>query len=567
MSPALERLRQRTDPVPSRAAPRASAHVVLAVPAAAASSTTEAAPITEVEPVATGRRTNGPGRSVAGVSEVKRADPIVRTSISYWFAAAVALVLGLLRTKVTAVAVGPHGLGIISQLNNVALVLGAVSVLGVPVFGARALAHARARQDRVGERSVMRFILTAPLLCAVVLVALAMLCRQQIGSVVVGSQAYSLGLLLALLSVPFNIGFTALQTLQQGRDNASRFNRTVIVAAVVNLLIVVPLVLLGGFRGAELAIAATSIVLFAVAARAAPGDLRHISPRRLRLGSSERSLLRAGAAIVVLGTLLLAVEIALRSRLGSLHGFAAVGLYQPASLLSTQLFLQFVLGITLFLTTKLSASFAVGDDRAVRSTISAALRLALLVGAPLMLLCLGGRSLVVAILFTARFHGGQQAIALQMPGEFLRMISFVLGTVLVSAGRVRSWVAVSLLPLLLQIGLGWLLIPRVGLDALPVSFTVSYGMTTATVLLVTGRVPALRAGRREIRLMFALALIFAIALASTAISSALPAIFVCAVAVAIPLLCSTHTERRIVRDRLMRAIRGTTRPRIRVRGV
>jgi O-antigen/teichoic acid export membrane protein len=486
-------------------------------------------------------------------SAAQRADPVVGSSIRYWLAAAIALAFGLARTKVTAVEVGPHGLGIVSQLNNVALVLGAVSVLGIPIFGARALSRARAQQDRQTERMVTRFILTAPLLCAAVLVLLALLFRRQLGGAVVGSTSYELGLWLALLSVPFNIGFTALQTLQQGRDAASRFNRTVVVAAIVNLLVVVPLVVIGGFRGAELAMLVTSVVLFAVAARAAPGDLRQISLRGFRLGAGERGLLRAGVASVILG-----IETALRSRLGHLHGFSAVGLYQPASLLSTQLFLQFDLGITLFLTTKLSASFALGDDRAVRSSITSALRLGLLVGTPLMLLCVGGRSLIITTLFTGDFHGGQQATALQMGGEFLRMISFVLGTVLISAGRVRAWFAVNLLPLLVQLGVGWILLPHMGVDALPVSFLLAYGLAAVTIMLVTARLPVLRPGRRETLIAVACAGMLAIAITGVAISSSvLLDVCVCAAAVAIPAFCSTQSERRMARNKIMQATRAS----------
>jgi antigen flippase len=490
-------------------------------------------------------------------SSANRTDPIVGSSVRYWIAAAIALVFGLLRTKVTAVAVGPHGLGIVSQLNNAALVLGAVSVLGIPIFGARALARARAQQDHEAERSVTRFILAAPLLCAIVLVLFALLFRQQLGAAVVGSTSYSLGLLLALLSVPFNIAFTALQTLQQGRDNAFRFNRTVVLAASINLIVVVPLVLIWGFRGAEFAMLATSVVLFAVAARSAPSDLRRFSLRGLRLGATERALLRAGIASVILGTLILGVETALRSRLGHLHGFRAVGLYQPASLLSTQMFLQFDLGITLFLTTKLSGSFALEDDRAVRSSISTALRLGLLVGTPLMLLCVGGRSAIVAILFTDSFHGGQQAIALQMGGEFLRMIAFVLGTVLISAGRVRAWFAVNLLPLLLQLGAGWILLPHMGIDALPVSFILAYGSTTVTIMLVTARDPVLRPSLREMRMTIACTGALAIAIAGVVISPATPLdLCVCVVGLAIPPLCSTPAERRIVHKKVMQATRA-----------
>jgi PST family polysaccharide transporter len=493
-----------------------------------------------------------------GASMAKRTDPIVGSSVRYWFAAAIALAFGLLRTKVTAVAVGPHGLGIVSQLNNVALVLGAVSVLGVPLFGARALARARAQQDREAERMVTRFILTVPLLCAAVLVLLALLFRQQLGTAVVGSKSYSFGLSLALSSVLFNIGFTSLQTLQQGRDAAARFNRTVVVAAIVNVIVVVPLVVIGGFPGAELAMLATSVVLFAVAARSAPGDLRQISLRGLRLGVAERALLRAGIASVILGALVLSVETALKARLGHLHGFGAVGLYQPASLLSTQLFLQFDLGITLFLTTKLSASLALGDNHAVQSSISSALRLGLLVGTPLMLLCVGGRSVIVATLFTGSFHAGQQAIALQMGGEFLRMITFVLGTVLISAGHVRAWFAVNLLPLLLQLGAGWILLPHMGVNALPVSFILAYGLTTVTIMLVTTRLPVLKPSRRETRMVIACAGVLAIAIAGVTISStALLDACICAIGVAIPALCSTPTERRIARDRIMQATRAS----------
>jgi PST family polysaccharide transporter len=501
---------------------------------------------------------DGDGDGDGGASSIQRAHPIVGSSIRYWFAAAIALAFGLLRTKVTAVAVGPHGLGIVSQLNNVALVLGAVSVLGVPLFGARALARARAQQDRQAEQMVTRFILTAPLLCAIGLVLFALLFRQQLSAAVVGSKAYTLGLLLALLSVPFNIGFTSLQTLQQGRDAAARFNRTVVIAAIINLIIVVPLVAIGGFRGAELAMLVTSVVLFVVAARSAPADLRQISPRGLRLGTAERALLRAGVASVILGTLVLGVETTLRSHLGHLHGFGAVGLYQPASLLSTQLFLQFDLGIMLFLTTKLSASFALVDNHAIRSSISSALRLGLLLGTPLMLFCVGGRSVIIATLFTDRFHGGQQTIALQMGGEFLRMISFVLSIVLISTGRVRAWFAVSLLPLLLQLGAGWMLIPHMGVNALPVSFILAYGLTTVTIMLVTARLPVLRPSRRETWMTIACAGVLTIAIAGAVISpAALLDVCICAIGVAIPVFCSTSSERRFIRERIMQAARAS----------
>lgn len=173
--------------------------------------------------------------------------------------------------------------------------------------------------------------------------------------------------------------------------------------------------------------------------------------------------------------------------------------------------------------------------------------------------------MIVATLFTGSFHGGQQAIALQMGGEFLRMISFVLGTALISAGRVRAWFAVNLLPLLLQLAVGWLLLPHMGIDALPVSFILAYGLTTVTVMLVLARLPVLRPSAREVRMTGACAAVLAIAIAGVVISSTvwLDAC-VCAIAVAIPAICSTPAERRIFREKLVQATRVSG---LRLRGI
>jgi hypothetical protein len=175
-----------------------------------------------------------------------------------------------------------------------------------------------------------------------------------------------------------------------------------------------------------------------------------------------------------------------------------------------------------------------------------------------MLLCIGARSIIIATLFSGLFHGGQQAIALQMGGEFLRMVSFVLGTVLISAGRVRAWFAVNLLPLLLQLGSGWLLLRHMGVDALPVAFILAYGLTTVTIMLVTIRLPILKPSRRETRIIVGCAGVLAIAIASTIISpSALFNVLICATGVAIPVLCSTPAERLIAREHITQATRAS----------
>jgi len=96
---------------------------------------------------------------IRNVSSLERSGGLFAASGSYGGAALGAAVVGALRSKVTAEAVGPAGVGVLTQLNLAAVLAGALCSAGLGNVGVKVLSEARARGDHDQERRLLSLVM------------------------------------------------------------------------------------------------------------------------------------------------------------------------------------------------------------------------------------------------------------------------------------------------------------------------------------------------------------------------------------------------------------------------
>ena len=481
----------------------------------------------------------------------RRPDGLLRAGALLSSTALLSAGIGLIRSKIIALAAGPSGVGILAQMNQVAALVGAFCSLGLGVVAVTLIAQARERGDLEQERRIIALLLGLPVLLSVLLLLPASLFLSQAAGLLLGDSGLRLELLIALVSVPFNVLSIASAGVLLGWGRGGALSGLTLAGAVLGTVFTVGLVVAGGTEAVAWTVLATSVAPIIALAALQPRVLGHLSLRMVP-DDRYRALLRAPAAGMLINqALLFGSETVTRAIVLRNLGAGANGLFQPVSLLRTQLLTPLVAGIAAMLLPSLSRLIAGGRLEAARAELRLAWRVILLFIVPVCLLLVGLRKLYIFIAFSSEFLPGAHLVLLQMPGEVLMAVGLVLNAALLPAGRSRWYVGINIAAPLVQVGTSVALLPGLGLPALIVGFTAANAVTLA----LQWRALAGTGLRPDGHLWMALVGVLVVSAAALAVHllGTVGEVAACAAAVAWPFLVSSHQERteavRRVRNR------------------
>jgi PST family polysaccharide transporter len=473
------------------------------------------------------------------------APDLITSSFTYWVAAGIAFMCSLIRGKVTAVHLGPAGIGLISQLNSISILIGSLSTLGLGNATVKLIARARAAADDHQFRRLATFVVVTPVLASTIFVAAGMVMAHQAAAALLGSAASASYIAIATLSVPFNLAAGGIQVVLQGMERMIRLSSASIIATLLNTGAVIGLVAAFGLAGGVTGVLATSVIALTVLLVRERWIIGRLTARWHPGRAAVREMVRYGTASVVLVILGAATDTFLRGATIARLGLTANGVYQPVIMLSSQVFLQIQTGIAMFLLPALSRAVAQGGAEAARGQLDRALRLAVITTVAVSLCLIAGRTPMLHVLFTGDFLPAADLIPLQLIGELFRACAYVMGAVLLPAGRLRAWLTIGVLTLGAQLVLGLALLPVVGLRALPIAFTVSWALNL--VANVTALRPFIRVAPKRptvISTFVGMTLLTSISLATVATKSGLLDAVTALAAVAWVLFVVSKAERK-----------------------
>jgi antigen flippase len=381
--------------------------------------------------------------------------------------------IGMIRTKVMALLLGPGGFGLFGVYGSVATMAQTVAGMGVNSSGVRQIAEAAGSGDlrRIAETSqvLRRVSFVLGLVGALLMVVLA----RPVAVITFGNSAHTAaiaGLSGVVLLMLISAGQSArIQGLRRIRELA----KVSVVSALGGTLLSIPLVYFLRERGvipALIAVAATTLAASWWYSRQIP--LKSVSVSSVDLRRESAALLKLGFAFMSSGLMTMGVAYVVRITVLRKVGMEATGLYQSAWTLGG-LYVAFILqamGADFY--PRLTACIA--NREAANRLVNEQVEIGLLLAGPGVLATLTCAPLAIALFYSSRFLPAVEILRWICLGTLLQVVTWPMGYIIVAKARQSlffwceaAWAAVSL-------ALAWVCISAFGLKGAGIAFFGSY---------------------------------------------------------------------------------------------
>ncbi len=395
--------------------------------------------------------------------------------------------IGLVRTKIAAVLLGPAGVGLIGLFNNLIGTASTLAGLGFSTVGTRQIAEASGRGDHVAMGAARRALLWGTLILALIGGAAVFGFRRSLATYVLDdSRLFArvgwLGIGVALTVVAGSQG-----ALLNGMRRIGDIARVRVYSAVLSTVVGCAAIVLWG----EAAIitfvlaAPTGSFLFGrlfvarlPAIQAPPSELK-------ALCSQWRVLSRLGAAFMLAGLVANAGQLVVRSLVQRELGAAQLGHFQAAWAISMT-----YLGLIL---SAMGTDYyprlteAIHEPREANRMVNEQTEVALLLAAPILLAMLGLAPWVIELLYSSRFSEAASILRWHVLGDLLKIASWPLGFVILAAGDGRTYLLSELTAMVAFVALVKLGLPLFGIVVTGAAFVCMYFLYLPLVYVLARR--------------------------------------------------------------------------------
>lgn len=462
------------------------------------------------------------------------------------------IILGIVRTKVMAVLLGPAGVGLAGVYASIASLATVAAGMGLNGSGVRQIAQASSTGDeeRVGRttQALRRTALVLGLVGACCVAGFAPL----IARITFGDTGRSSSIALLGFAVAFGAVSAGQMALIQGLRRISDLAKLNILGALVGTLVGLPVIWIFRERGIIpllILVPAAGLVFSWWFARQVPIPAVRLTARQTV--DESRALL--GLGITFMTSALLTAAVAYMTRLLILRqlGLGAAGQYTAAFTLSG-IYAGFILQA-------MGADFyprltAVADNHdQVNALVNEQAEVALLVALPGALATLAFAPWVVKAFYAADFLPAVIVLQWQVLGVLGRVISWPIGFILLAKGRSALFLISEVFAATLHVLLILALVPQFGLEGAGIAFAALYVFVTLFVLFLATRLTGFRWNTLNRRIIVAsVLLVFILFVLSTKIQTSAGVIVGGLISIAVAAISAKMLLRRVPPERLGR---------------
>jgi len=398
-------------------------------------------------------------------------------------ATAGSIVIGLVRTKIFALLIGPLGIGLLGLLQAIQTTAATIAQAGLQVSGVRQVAAAENEEQAALARAAI-WTLTWPL--ALTGGLLLWLLREPVARLVTGSsdEAGQIGLLgiavwltvIAASQLAVLQGYRRIGDLARARLWGAFFGAAAGIALVWWLRE-------DGVVWALIAASLASILVAHVYGRTLP-RWSWRSVRTARLAPEWSALIRLGLAITISGLVGTAAQVAARALIVRESGLDAAGLFQAAWGVSAT-------NLTLLLGAMSADYFprmsAVAGDPAKEAPLAEQqLAVALLIAGPLLIALSTGSEIALHLLYSSEFTGAARLLQWQLLGDALRLVGWAFAMILLARRDMLFYMAGEIGFAVVYLVLIGALQGRMGIEAAGLAYFCSYLVYSAYAAAVCG---------------------------------------------------------------------------------
>jgi enterobacterial common antigen flippase len=410
--------------------------------------------------------------------EAKRSSyaEILRSTTLIGGSALVNVAIGIVRTKVMAVLLGPAGFGLLGVYSAIADMARSLAGMGLQSSGVRQIAQAVGANDaaQLARTAVVlrRTVMALGMFGALMLVLFA----RPISTLTFGHQGHdghADAVALLSLAVFFRLIADGQGALIQGMRRISDLAKISIGGALFGTLASIPLV----YYWREDGVVPSLVAVAAVSALMSWHYSRKVVIEPCTwVGSQFKqealALLKLGAAFMASGLLMMGAAFVVRLIVLQQEGMAAAGLYQAAWTLGG-LYVGFVLQA-------MGTDFyprlvgVIGEHANANQLVNEQAQVSLLLAGPGVIATLTFAAAVIAVLYTAEFKAALDALRWICLGMALRVITWPMGYIVVAKNRQVLFFGAELAWTVVNVGLSWWCVRAFGLAGAGIAFFGSY---------------------------------------------------------------------------------------------
>ena len=399
-------------------------------------------------------------------------------------ASVINILMGLVRTKIIAILLGPTGIGLVSLYTGLMSTATAVASMGIGTTGTRQIAEAHSKEDERALAVVRRAMFWGALLLASAGALVVFALRDVLAVKVLGGAVHSTIVGWLALGVALSVASASQGALIQGMRRIGDMARLSVIGSLLNTILGVALLWQWGQAGLVACVLVGPLMSFL---------LGHWYVSRLPKLSSDaiamqeianqwQTFLRLGVPFMGAGLVGALVQLWIRIELGNTLGAESLGYFQAASTISMQ-YIGFVLAA-------MGADYyprltgVIHDKKAASCLVNEQTEIALLLSAPVFIAMIGLTPWVIHLLYSSAFALAVEVLRWQILGDVLKVASWPLGFVILAAGAGKTFFWVETLMVLLMGGLISGFSSSVGLQITGIAFLVSYAVFLPIVYLL-----------------------------------------------------------------------------------
>jgi enterobacterial common antigen flippase len=418
------------------------------------------------------------------------------------------VLVGIVRTKILALLLGPAGVGLLGALSSLLDLCRAASDVGVTRSGVRQIADASATDpQRMGQVAFVLRRLT--LLLGVAGACALLLFSGPLTVMTFGDDRHSTAVQILAVALFFSLVSDGNSALLQGLRRIDDLAKMGIVGTVLGAMASIGLILLYREQGVALALASIALISALLSwrfSRRAGVAVARVESAAFR--ATAVSMLRLGLAFMFSGVVVVAASYAVRAMLLRVEGIESAGLFQSAWAIGG-MYIGFILqsmGTDYYPRLVTVAQ----DDAACNRLVTEQGRIGILIAGPGVIATLAFAPLLVSLLYSPSFAHSADALRWVCMGMALRVFTWPVGFILIAKNKKKLFMAVDLAWAALNVGLSWLCITRFGLEGAGLAFCLSYVCHAAIVLPIARSLTGYRMSKDQVRSIGFLVLLAAV---------------------------------------------------------
>jgi len=384
-------------------------------------------------------------------------------------ASVINILIGIIRTKVVAILLGPAGIGLIGIFQSLVSTATTFAGLGIATAASREIAQANGREDGHALALTRQTLFMGTVLLAVIGGLLVWLFRDVLATRIVGDRAHSGSVGWLALAVLLSVISASQTAIVQGMRQIAVLAKLSVFSAILGAIVGVVIIFKFGYEG---------LVAFVIVAPAANVCLgvyfvkRSASMSRLGFKFSEivsnfGIMAKLGIALFVYSLLEQITFLLIRANIGNTLGTVELGYFQAGWTIAVM-----YLGV---ITGAMSSDFMpriaenTGDNISINKLINQQTEIGLLIATPVIIIMLGYAPVIISLMYSSDFVESVDLMRLLLLSDVLKLISWPIGIALLGMGDGAAFARQGPVQLALFFAGTYFMLPFVGL--LSIGFT------------------------------------------------------------------------------------------------